>query len=82
MKVEKRNLKVGDIVRTEHGEVYCIMSLSSCGSDLDERYVLVLSNRGTLRSVHTDSIVSIVKHTDFVKELLKTMEWAILNGGC
>ena len=80
MKVEKRNLKVGDIVRTERGDVYCIINLYSGGTFIEENYVLALSSKLLIRSIHADSIVDIVEHTDVIDKLIDKMNRAILYG--
>ena len=76
--MEKRSLKVGDIVRTEHGDAYCIINLYSVGRALDDGYLSALNWRGIVRSIHKDSIVEVIEHTDFIDEMMKRLEMDLL----
>ena len=84
--MEKRSLKVGDIVKTERGDVYCITNLNAFGptefinSSVGRFHVSALNDKGILRSIHVDSIVEILEHTDLVDEMLKRINRAILYG--
>lgn len=75
----KRDLKVGDIVKTEHGDAYCITSLNAFGpmefinSSVGKFHVSALNEKGILRSIHVDSIVEIVEHTDLIDKVYEKL---------
>ena len=82
----KRDLKVGDIVRTEHGDAYCITNLNTFGpvdfinSSVGQFHVSAINERGILRSIHVDSIVEVVEHTDLIDKMMEKLDRAILYG--
>ena len=70
----KRDLKVGDIVRTEHGGAYCVVSMYTSGANLSDSYVIALNRHGIIRSIHVDSIVRIIEHTDLIDKVYEKLE--------
>ena len=72
--MKKEDLRVGDIVLSNHGRAYCVTCTDIFGP-FDENYISVLNEHGMTRSIRADAINSVLEHVDYIDpilELLKT----------